>query len=398
VAAADADHLQLAEPGDQPRGRRPGPHARHGDSRGHRLRQDAEPASDRDRLRREGRTHAHHRWRQQPADALVLSHGADEPADRHGPAVHARLRDDRADGRRRARHGAAEHQPGVRHPGPAVHSLLGPAVPQQRRRGALAHAAGSHAGHGWLTATESSTPPFFTTIPLASSWYTFYMSTHIQGILWDMDGIIVDSEAQWPTEMTKFFKGHDKEYTAEDASILIGSSSQKWVQYIQERCELDASWTYERVTEEIRGRMRNWYKTECQPIPGSIELMKALHERGLKMAIASGAHLPTIEIVVERFGLAQYLDAWVSGEEVTNPKPAPDVFIEAARRLGVDPEHCAGIEDSPNGTRALQAGGMRSIAIPHHLLGDHPDYQLADVLKESVAEVTVADFLGTPAA
>lgn len=223
------------------------------------------------------------------------------------------------------------------------------------------------------------------------------MNTQIQGILWDMDGIIVDSEAQWPAEMNKFFQSHGKEYTAEDASILIGSSSQKWVQYIQERCELDDSWTYERVTEEIRGRMRNWYKTECQPIPGSMELMHTLHERGLKMAIASGAHLPTIEIVIERFGLAQYLDAWVSGEEVTAPKPAPDVFLEAAHRIGIPPEHCAGIEDSPNGTRALKAGGMRCIAIPHFILLDHPDYQLADVIKDSVAEVTVADFLGETA-
>lgn len=221
------------------------------------------------------------------------------------------------------------------------------------------------------------------------------MDTHITAVLWDMDGIIVDSEEQWPAEMGRFFKEHGKEYTPEDASVLLGSSSQTWVAYIQDRCELDASWTYERVTDDIRGRMQRWYESEAQPMPGAIELMQALQERGIKQAIASGANPKTIEVIVERFGLEQFLGAWVSGEEVPNPKPAPDVFLEAARQIAAKPEECTGIEDSPNGTRALKDGGIRAIAIPHPLMLEHPDYQKADIIRSSVAEVTVEDFLGT---
>lgn len=215
----------------------------------------------------------------------------------------------------------------------------------------------------------------------------------IQGVIWDMDGIIVDSEAQWPAEMQRFFGSHGKEYTAEDAATLMGSSSQIWFGYIKQRCELDESWTYERVTEAIRDRMHEWYKTDATPIAGALELIHALHEHGIKQAIASGSDVRTIQLVVERFGLSQYLGAWVSGEEVAVPKPAPDVFLEAARRIDIAATACTGIEDSPNGTRAIKAAGMRAIAIPHHLMPNHPDYQQADIIRSAVAEVVIADFL-----
>ena len=115
----------------------------------------------------------------------------------------------------------------------------------------------------------------------------------------------------------------------------------------------------------------------------------AASPRTLTLGVASSSNRPLIEVVLERAGIAEHFAAVVSSEEVARGKPAPDVYLEAARRLGVAPARCAAVEDSSNGIRAAHAAGMRVIALPNaHYPPAADALALADAVVGSPAELT----------
>jgi HAD superfamily hydrolase (TIGR01509 family) len=156
------------------------------------------------------------------------------------------------------------------------------------------------------------------------------------------------------------------------------------------RDELGVDLSAEEIDADVVRRLLAGYREELPVLRGAVEAVRALAGRWtLGLALSSNA--PVIATVLERAGLDDAIAAWVSSEQVARGKPAPDVYLEAARRLGVDPERCVAVEDSSNGLRAAAAAGMAVVAVPMRAFPPAPDaLALAAVTVDGIAVVTPA--------
>jgi HAD superfamily hydrolase (TIGR01509 family) len=144
----------------------------------------------------------------------------------------------------------------------------------------------------------------------------------------------------------------------------------------------------EAISDDVVRRVAAVYRDELPLIDGAREAVERL-AAGWPLALASSANRELIDLVLTRSGLARFFAVTVSSEEVPHGKPAPDVYLEAARRLGADPRECAAVEDSGNGILSAKAAGMRTIAIPNQEFPPPPDaLEAADVVLDSLADLT----------
>ena len=132
---------------------------------------------------------------------------------------------------------------------------------------------------------------------------------------------------------------------------------------------------------------RDLIRKTAAPLPGSLELMRGLHEAGFRQALASSAPIENIRLISDALGLERYLTALVSGETVPHGKPAPDIFLKAAQALAIEPPHCLVIEDAVAGVQAAHAAGMRCIAVAGNR--DLPGLRQAELMVKSLTEVDV---------
>jgi HAD superfamily hydrolase (TIGR01509 family) len=176
-------------------------------------------------------------------------------------------------------------------------------------------------------------------------------------------------------------------------AAMMGMSSPEWSRYVHE--ELGVPDPPEQINEEMVRRMLDRYRQDLPLLPGAVEAVRRL-AADFELAIASSSNRPLIEAVLETAGIAACFAVTVSSEEVARGKPAPDVFLEAARRLGVAPERCAVVEDSANGILAGRAAGMHVVAIPnpHFPPGDEALAE-ADMVLDSLDELTPSVFEST---
>jgi HAD superfamily hydrolase (TIGR01509 family) len=152
-------------------------------------------------------------------------------------------------------------------------------------------------------------------------------------------------------------------YTPEAQEAMMGMSSLEWSRYLHETVGLREP--PETINAEVVRRMLARYEVELPVVPGAVEAVRRLDGEGFRLAVASSSNRELIDAVLRRIELAALFEATVSSEEVARGKPAPDVYVEAARRLDVAPEKCAAIEDSASGIRAARAAGMRVVAYPN---------------------------------
>ncbi len=141
----------------------------------------------------------------------------------------------------------------------------------------------------------------------------------------------------------------------------MGMSSTEWSRFMHD--SLKVPMEPEEISKEVVSRLEGRYRDRLPLLPGAREAVRGAAERW-PIGLASSSNRPLIDLVLELAGLAGTFRATVSSEEVGRGKPAPDVYLDAARRLEVDPAGCAAIEDSPNGVRAASAAGMRIVAVP----------------------------------
>ena len=175
----------------------------------------------------------------------------------------------------------------------------------------------------------------------------------------------------------------------------MGMSSSEWSGYLHD--ELGLPELPKAINAEVVRRMLERYRERLPLIPGAVEAVERLAERW-PLAVASSSNRELIEEFLGGSGLASCFRAWVSSEEVGRGKPAPDVFLEAARRLGVSPQRCTAIEDSANGLRAAKAAVMRVVAVPNAHYPPPPDaLALADAVVGSPGELTDAVVSGAAA-
>ena len=208
----------------------------------------------------------------------------------------------------------------------------------------------------------------------------------IEAVVFDLDGVIVDSEQVWDDvrEQLVLERGGRWSHTAQ--TDMMGMSSPEWSRYLHE--ELGLSDSPLELSDEVVRRMLARYREELPLLDGAVPAVERLAGE-LRLAVASSSNRPLIEVVLERAGIAAHFETTVSSEEVARGKPAPDVYLEAARRLGVDPGGCAAIEDSSNGLRAAHAAGLRVIAFPNrHYPPVADSLALADVVIASLDELT----------
>jgi beta-phosphoglucomutase len=209
----------------------------------------------------------------------------------------------------------------------------------------------------------------------------------IEAIIFDMDGVLVDSEPIH-TEIEKLqFKMNGISISDEDHQHFLGTAADAMWKKIAERHILQIP--IEELIEQNRTESLRFFSelAEIPVMPGLIDLLKKLQKKNYPMAVASSSFPEIIDLILMKTGLKEYFQVIVSGEEAGKSKPEPDVFLLAAQKLGVKPENCLVIEDSFNGIKAAHAAGMSCVA--YQSPGTDPKTQ-----KEADAVVKSFDQLG----
>jgi HAD superfamily hydrolase (TIGR01509 family) len=217
------------------------------------------------------------------------------------------------------------------------------------------------------------------------------MPVVVEAVVFDMDGVLVDSERLWEAAREEVAREHGGRWSERAQRDMMGMSSPEWARYMHE--ELGVRLEPERISDEVVGRMERLYRERLPLIDGAREAVQRLAQWPL--GLASSANRRLIDVVLELAGLSERFEATVSSEEVPRGKPAPDVYLESARRIGVAPEACAAVEDSHNGILAARAAGMRTIAIPNQAFPPGEEVLArVDVVLESIRELTPAVVAG----
>jgi HAD superfamily hydrolase (TIGR01509 family) len=210
----------------------------------------------------------------------------------------------------------------------------------------------------------------------------------IDAVVFDMDGVLIDSEQVWDDVRQALARERGLPWPPSATRDMMGMSSTEWSRYMHDAVGLPEP--PEEINREVVARMLERYAQGPPWLPGAVDAVRRIAERW-PLGLASSSNRELIDAVLEAGGLAGSFRATVSSEEVPRGKPAPDVYLETARRLGVDPARAAAVEDSHNGIRSAKAAGMRVVAIPNpHFPPDDEALAEADVLVPDVASLTPA--------
>jgi len=184
----------------------------------------------------------------------------------------------------------------------------------------------------------------------------------VKAVIFDLDGVLMDSEWIAFQAWQEVVEGYGGRLEDSAFAGVVGLTQEHSAEYIMESAGLrfDVAESCERAWERTIERL----KTEIKPLPGSIELVRALAARGCPLAIASNAITPYIDSALVGLGLTDFFPIRVGIDQVARGKPEPDVYLSAAGRLGIDPRGCLAVEDSRVGVQAAAAAGMRVIAVP----------------------------------
>ena len=206
-------------------------------------------------------------------------------------------------------------------------------------------------------------------------------------VVFDLDGLLVQSEEVWDDVRERFVRERGGRYDAQAQGAMMGMSSPEWSRYIHE--QLGVADPPGEISAEVVRRTEARYRERLPLLPGAVEAVERIAARW-PLALASSSNRPLIDAVLELAGLSHFFAVTVSSEEVARGKPAPDVYAEAARRLGVEAERCVAIEDSHNGIRSAKAAGMRVVAIPNPSYPpDDEALAAADVVARALDDLTV---------
>jgi HAD superfamily hydrolase (TIGR01509 family) len=208
----------------------------------------------------------------------------------------------------------------------------------------------------------------------------------IEAVVFDLDGVLIESEEVWDEVRERYVRERGGRYDEEIQRAMMGMSSVEWSRYLHEEAGVPDE--PHAINDEVVRRMLAAYRDHLPLIDGAGAAVARL-AAGYRLAVASSSNRQLIDEVLTLTGLAAFFEATVSSEEVARGKPAPDVYIEAARRLDVDPGRCAAVEDSHGGIRSARAAGLRVIAIPNRSYPpDEEALAQADVTIRSLAELT----------
>jgi HAD superfamily hydrolase (TIGR01509 family) len=210
----------------------------------------------------------------------------------------------------------------------------------------------------------------------------------IEAVVFDLDGLLLDTEQVWDDVREALTRERGGRWHDRAQADMMGMSSTEWSRYMHD--ELGLAEPPEELNRLVVERMQERYADRLPLIDGAVEAVGRLAE-SWPLGLASSSNRPLIDLALDEMRVAPLFAATVSSEEVERGKPAPDVYLEAARRLGARPEHVAAVEDSANGIRAARAAGMSVVAIPNAHFPPPPEVlDEADVVLDSLAELSPA--------
>ena len=208
----------------------------------------------------------------------------------------------------------------------------------------------------------------------------------IEGVIFDLDGVLLDSEHVWDEIREQLARERGGRWHERAQREMMGMSSLEWSRYMHD--EIGVPDPPEEISAEVVRRLEAVYRDHLPTVPGAKEAVERMADRW-PLALASSSNRELIVLALQLLGVADRIQAIVSSEEVARGKPAPDVYLEAARRLAVNPARAAAVEDSHNGIRSAKAAGMRVIAIPNRRFPPGEDALAeADLVVETLAGLT----------
>ena len=210
----------------------------------------------------------------------------------------------------------------------------------------------------------------------------------IEAVVFDLDGVLIDSEQLWDAARRELVEERGGRWRERATADMLGMSSREWPHYVRD--ELGVDLEPEAISAVVVERVATRYRADLPLLPGAVEAVRRLGERW-PLGLATSANREIIDLFLELSGLSESFAVTLSTEEVGEGagKPAPDVYLEAARRLGADATRGAAVEDSHNGIRSAKAAGMRVVAIPNRHYPPAPvALALAHAVVESPRELT----------
>lgn len=210
-------------------------------------------------------------------------------------------------------------------------------------------------------------------------------------VVFDCDGVLLDTEAAWTRAETDLFARYDKAYGPQEKRVLIGGSLADTARALERMLERPGM--ADGLVAELVELAAIEFTRGVEPMPGAVGLVAELKGRR-PLAVASNSLRRLVDLALGRSGFAEAFDVVVAGDEVPNPKPAPDIYLEACRRLGISSGSAVAVEDSPPGAASARAAGLFVVGIPYL-----PELTLeADLLGRSLDDPSVREVLGLRAA
>jgi HAD superfamily hydrolase (TIGR01509 family) len=211
-----------------------------------------------------------------------------------------------------------------------------------------------------------------------------------QAVVFDNDGLLLDTEDAWTRAEETLFARRHRVFTLDHKRSLIGSARAAAAKKLETM--LDQAADGEALMDELHELVMEEALAGVEPRPGALDLLERLRGAGMPIAVASNSQRAFVERTLGGAGLLDgRFQTVVSAEDIEHPKPAPDIYLEACRRLGAQPGMCAALEDSPTGVAAAVAAGMFVIGVPYLTGTPLPE---CDLLAESLADPAVARALG----